>query len=261
VALACLVANSDARVRATGAGEAALLGGRLGNFAIAIGDAARLEDLLAGLTPGAGDDVLLGGRLVVLVMGAGEAALLGGLLPEPDNSEVLDLITVAGDAVLLVGFSTLDLDVSVVLPLVTGDGEATRDAVVFVDGSVRPLVVDDEKAGFTVVAVVKSFDAAACVARRNRSSNVDLRAFELEEVGGKEVGESDELPLWEAKDLRKDDIADSANWVEDTEEFVLDRAPCKSRDERGAFSELFSDEAESRIRIGCCATDSSALRN
>lgn len=194
---------------------------------------------------------------MVLVMGAGEAALL----PEPDNSEVLDLIMVAGDAVLLVGFSTLDLDISVVLPLVTGDGEATRDAVVFVEGSVRPLVVDDEKAGF---AVVKSFDAAACVARRNRSSNVDLRAFELEEVGGEEVGvfgESDELPFWEAKDLRKDDIADSANWLEDTEGFVLDRAPCKSRDERGSFSELFSDEAESRIRIGCCATDSNALRN
>jgi hypothetical protein len=202
---------------------------------------------------------------MVLVIGAGEAALLGGLLPEPDNSEVLDLITIAGDAVLLVGFSTLDLGISVVLPLVTGDGEATRDAVVFVEGSVRPLAVDDEEVGFAVVAVVaKSFDAAACVARRNRSSNVDLRAFELEEVGGEEVGvfgESDELPLWEAKDLRKDDIADSANWVEDTEEFVLERAPCKSRDERGPFSELFSDEAESRIRIGCCATDSNALRN
>ena len=217
--------NSEARALAAEAGEAALLGGRLGVLVTGAGDAVPLGGLLAVRATGAGDEALLGGRLGVLVTGAGEVVLPGGF---------------AGDAVLLGSLAAAEMDTSVDLPLVAGEGEWEASVVCEAEESVRPLVTVP---GF---AVGRSLTAGALVARRSRSSNVDLRAAELE---AGDFGESGVLTLCVAKDLRRDDIADSANWLE-VDGFMLE-----------AGSELFSDdEAGSSIRMGC-ATDSSAVRN
>lgn len=191
--------NSDARALAAEAGEAALLGGRLGILVTGAGDAVRLGGLLAVRATGAGDEALLGGRLGVLVTGAGEAVLPEGLTP------------VAGDAVLLGSLAAAELDTSVDLPLGAGEGEASwweASVVCEAEESVRPLVTEDEVPGFAVVDTDRSFAAGALAARRSRSSNVDLRAAELP---AGDFGESGVLTLCVAKDLRRDDMADSAN--------------------------------------------------